>query len=82
MLIACFIGGVFIISIIMGREIGALMAGLGAMFMGFGGVLASGCSIGNGLAGLSLGSPNSLIAVISIIIGGFIGLRYLENKVT
>ena len=35
MLIACFVGGVFIISIIMGREIGALMAGLGAMFMGF-----------------------------------------------
>ena len=35
MLVACFIGGVFVISIIMGREIGTLMAGLGAMFMGF-----------------------------------------------
>ena len=55
---------------------------VGAIFMGFGGVLASGCSIGNGLTGLSLGSPNSLIAIISIIIGGLIGLRYLENKVT
>ncbi len=35
MLVASIIGGVFIISIIMGREVGALMAGLGAMFMGF-----------------------------------------------
>ena len=35
MLVACFIGGVFIISIVMGREIGTLMAGLGAMVMGF-----------------------------------------------
>ena len=35
MLVVSIIGGVFIISIIMGREVGALMAGLGAMFMGF-----------------------------------------------
>jgi len=35
MLVACFVGGVFIISIVMGREIGTLMAGLGAMVMGF-----------------------------------------------
>ena len=31
MLAACFVGGVFIISIVMGREIGTLLAGLGAM---------------------------------------------------
>ena len=35
MLVACFIGGVFVISIVIGQEVGALMAGLGAMFMGF-----------------------------------------------
>ena len=35
MLVASFVGGVFIISIVMGREIGTLMAGLGAMVMGF-----------------------------------------------
>ena len=35
MLVACFVGSVFIISIVMGREIGTLMAGLGAMVMGF-----------------------------------------------
>ena len=35
MLVAFFVGGVFIISIVMGREIGTLMAGLGAMVMGF-----------------------------------------------
>ncbi len=35
MLVACFVGGVFIISIVMGREVGTLMAGLGAMVMGF-----------------------------------------------
>ncbi len=35
MLVACFFGGIFIISIVMGREVGTLMAGLGAMVMGF-----------------------------------------------
>ena len=35
MLVACFVGSVFIISIVMGREIGTLIAGLGAMVMGF-----------------------------------------------
>jgi len=35
MLLASFVGGVFIISIVMGREVGTLMAGLGAMVMGF-----------------------------------------------
>ncbi len=35
MLVACFVGGGFIISIVMGREVGTLMAGLGAMVMGF-----------------------------------------------
>ena len=35
MLVAGFVGGVFIISIVMGREVGTLMAGLGAMVMGF-----------------------------------------------
>jgi len=35
MLVAFFVGGVFIISIVTGREIGTLMAGLGAMVMGF-----------------------------------------------
>lgn len=35
MLVASFVGSVFIISIVMGREIGTLMAGLGAMVMGF-----------------------------------------------
>ena len=35
MLVASFVGGVFIISIVMGREVGTLMAGLGAMVMGF-----------------------------------------------
>ncbi len=35
MLVVCFVGGVFIISIVMGREVGTLMAGLGAMVMGF-----------------------------------------------
>lgn len=35
MLVASFVGSVFIISIVMGREVGTLMAGLGAMVMGF-----------------------------------------------
>lgn len=44
----------------------------GAMMMGFGGVMALGCTIGQGLSGLSLLSFSSLLAVISISVGGYV----------
>ena len=53
----------------------------GSTFMGFGGVTASGCTLGHGLSGLSLGSLDSIIVVSSIAIGAVLGIRYMENKV-
>ena len=46
---------------------------LGAAMMGFGGVLALGCTIGAGLSGMSTLSLGSLIALASIVSGGAIG---------
>src|SRR6201996_9747291 len=49
-------------------------AGGGAL-MGIGGVMAFGCSIGQGLTGLSTLALGSFIAVAGIILGAAIGLR-------
>ena len=54
---------------------------LGSTLMGFGGVTASGCTLGHGLSGLSIGSFGSIIVVGSIAIGVVLGIRYMENKV-
>ncbi len=51
----------------------------GAALMGVGGVIALGCTIGQGITGLSTLALGSLIALISIIIGGLIGLKYMEE---
>jgi len=47
----------------------------GAALMGFGGVLALGCTIGAGLTGMSTLSVGSLIALAGIVAGGAIGHR-------
>ena len=47
----------------------------GAALMGTGGVMAFGCSIGQGLTGLSTLSTASFIAVAGIVLGTAIGLR-------
>jgi hypothetical protein len=52
---------------------------LGAVIMGIGGVLALGCTIGQGLTGMSTLSLGSLIALISIILGAMWGLKSLEE---
>lgn len=52
---------------------------LGAAFMGFGGVLALGCTIGQGVSGMSTLAAGSLIAWLSIITGGYFGIKYLEE---
>ena len=54
---------------------------LGSLFMGFGGVTASGCTLGHGLSGLSIGSFDSIIVVGSIAVGAVLGIRHIENKV-
>ena len=50
----------------------------GAALMGIGGVLALGCTIGQGLTGISTLAVGSLIAVVFIVIGGIVGIKTLE----
>jgi hypothetical protein len=51
----------------------------GAALMGVGGVLALGCTIGQGVTGMSTLALGSAIAWLSIIAGGYVGVRYLEE---
>ncbi len=46
---------------------------LGGALMGFGGVMALGCTVGQGLSGLSTLSVGSILAVVSIGVGAVIG---------
>ena len=47
----------------------------GAALMGIGGAMAYGCSVGQGLTGLSTLSLSSVIAVAGILTGAAVGLR-------
>lgn len=51
----------------------------GGVLMGIGGVLALGCTVGQGLTGLSTLALGSFVAVAGIAIGGVLGIRYLEE---
>ncbi len=48
----------------------------GAVMMGFGGVTALGCSIGQGLTGLALLSLGSVFAVAGIVAGAVLAIRW------
>ena len=48
---------------------------VGATLMGVGGVTAGGCTVGQGLSGMSTLSLTSMIAVVGIVLGGIMGLR-------
>ena len=48
----------------------------GAALMGFGGVTAMGCTIGQGLSGISMLALGSMITLVAIIAGAVAGLRY------
>ena len=52
---------------------------VGGALMGTGGVLALGCTIVQGITGLSTLAFGSLLAFLSIVAGAFWGLRYLEE---
>ena len=52
---------------------------VGAALMGTGGVLALGCTIGQGITGLSTLVAGPLIAVPAIVAGAVAGLKYLEE---
>jgi hypothetical protein len=58
-------------------EMGRYMGG-GAL-MGMGGAIAGGCTFGQGITGVSTLGFASFLALGSIIIGGFIGVRCLEE---
>lgn len=49
---------------------------VGAALMGFGGVTAMGCTIGQGLSGVSMLAVGSIITVAAIVVGAVLGLRY------
>ena len=49
---------------------------LGAILMGFGGVTAMGCTIGQGLSGISTLSIGSFIAVFGIVCGAVATMKY------
>lgn len=48
----------------------------GAVFMGVGGVCAMGCTVGQGLSGISTLSATSLVALAAIVAGCVAGLKY------
>ena len=49
---------------------------IGAVLMGFGGVTAMGCTIGQGITGFSTLSLGSILAFISIVIGATATMKY------
>jgi uncharacterized protein len=53
----------------------------GGALMGFGGVTALGCTIGQGLSGISTLAAGSFIALAGIIVGGVLGVRYQAWRV-
>ena len=53
---------------------------IGGIMMGVGGVLALGCTVGQGITGMSTLAIGSLLALLPIIVGGVYGMMYLERK--
>ncbi|WP_341705253.1 YeeE/YedE family protein [Ferrovibrio sp.] len=52
---------------------------VGGILMGIGGVTALGCTVGQGLTGVSTLALGSFVALAGIVIGGILGVRYLEE---
>jgi uncharacterized protein len=53
---------------------------VGAALMGIGGVVAFGCTIGQGITGLSTMALGSVLATVGVVGGGFAGVRFLERS--
>ena len=85
------VGGVIVGSFLMAKSKGEFMIEsftttndfirhiIGAAMMGTGGVIALGCTIGQGITGMSTLALGSLIALGAILFGGVLGLKYLEE---
>lgn len=53
----------------------------GAVLMGFGGVTALGCTIGQGLSGIALLSVGSMLTLAGIVIGAYAAFRYQSWRI-
>jgi len=53
---------------------------IGGALMGFGGITALGCTIGQGLSGLSTLALGSFLSLPGFFLGAFLGLRYLQMR--
>jgi uncharacterized membrane protein YedE/YeeE len=53
---------------------------VGAALMGFGGVTALGCTVGQGLSGISTLALSSLLALPGFILGAYVALLYLKIR--
>lgn len=53
----------------------------GAMLMGFGGVMALGCTIGQAITGFSTLALGSLLTFVAIVVGGFVGMKIMERMI-
>jgi hypothetical protein len=53
---------------------------VGAILMGFGGVLAMGCTIGQGITGVSTLAVGSFVTLISIILGSALTMKVQYYK--
>jgi uncharacterized membrane protein YedE/YeeE len=53
---------------------------VGAALMGFGGVTALGCTVGQGLSGISTLALGSLLALPGFIFGAYLALLYLKLR--
>ena len=53
---------------------------VGALLMGFGGVTALGCTVGQGLSGISTLSLSSFLALPGFILGAYLALLYLQFR--
>ena len=56
-----------------------LAGGLLVSIMGIGGVMALGCTVGQGITGMSTLATGSVLALLSILLGGYFGMKYLEE---
>ncbi|MCM0018863.1 MAG: YeeE/YedE family protein [Tagaea sp.] len=56
-----------------------LRTSTGAVMMGIGGVSALGCTVGQGITGLSTLALGSFLAVVGIVAGAVLALKYLEE---
>jgi uncharacterized membrane protein YedE/YeeE len=54
---------------------------VGGVLMGIGGVTAMGCTVGQGLSGVSTLALGSFLALGGILAGGWLGVRYQTWRV-